>query len=150
MRRNPWELFNTLQWSGMKLFYPIPNFNGCADEVWKWISNFITVSYCGCVYLYILGFNLICLSKMGPCSKEFRSGELAAPRGEKRGESFVVGSLWCRPTHSFDTWRYWFSIHTVWLPLNPFWIEKLNVRNIYQYENALINGNRYHLLDERK
>ena len=31
-----------------EITHPFPNFNGCAVEVWEWISNFIPQSHYGC------------------------------------------------------------------------------------------------------
>ena len=37
-----------------EITYPVPNFNGCTVEVWKWISNFISHFINGCNYLSML------------------------------------------------------------------------------------------------
>ena len=44
-----------------EISYTFPNFNGCAAEVWEWISYF--TSYDGYNYLSMLGFKLHRVSK---------------------------------------------------------------------------------------
>ena len=36
-----------------EITHPFPNFKGCTVEVWEWISNFISPSNTGSVYIYI-------------------------------------------------------------------------------------------------
>ena len=51
-----------------EITYPFPNFNGCAVEVWEWISNFIT-HFTGHVITYPCGvLKLIHVSKRSPRS----------------------------------------------------------------------------------
>ena len=38
-----------------EITYPFPNSNGCAVEVWEWISNFLSTIYDECNYLSRLG-----------------------------------------------------------------------------------------------
>ena len=47
-----------------EITYQFPNFNGCTAEVWKWISNFVTL-YQACNYLSILGLKLNHVNKRG-------------------------------------------------------------------------------------
>ena len=41
-----------------EITFPFPNFNGCAVEVWEWISNITRPLYRACDYLSMLGLLL--------------------------------------------------------------------------------------------
>ena len=56
---------------GDEITYPFPNFKGCSDEVWDWISNFITTIYNWCYHLSIAGYKLTDVNKMVSWGRSF-------------------------------------------------------------------------------
>ena len=49
-----------------EITYPFPNFNGCAVEVWKWISNFIPHFTCHVIIYPCCGYSSSILVKGAP------------------------------------------------------------------------------------